>query len=172
MYGYASWNTAGNTIGTALPQGIVFSVIVTGVEFQSKNWRMPADEYQRRNSVMTRASSAQYWFILNRLFDDYLYHSIVRPKAIALAREKGWNVFRFNEGETRQIEQFGRAELQSRIPAILRQIALPPRGWAVCKENPKEFNFRLPWGRTFEAELDFVLDCVDSNNPKRRVKSL
>jgi hypothetical protein len=159
LYGYASWNTAGNTIGTALPHGLIFSAAVAEFEFSGRKWKSTPTEFKRRDAVMRRSVESQHWFVLNRLFDDYLYHSVVRPKAIAFAREKGWNVFRFNKTETEQVEDFGAKEMLSRIPAILRQVAVPPRGGAVCREDPKRFSFQLPWGRTFEAEIDFDLDC-------------
>lgn len=163
LYGYASWNTAGNTIGTALPHGLIFSAAVSRFEFLGKNWKITQVDFERRDVVMRRSEASQHWFLLNRLLDDYLYHSVVRPKAIAFARERGWNVFRFDENETRQIEIFGTQEMLSHSPAILRQMAISPRGGSICREDPKRFSFRLPWGRTFEAEIDFDLDCKTVN---------
>jgi Protein of unknown function (DUF4127) len=149
--GYASWNTAGNTIGTALPHGILFS-LSKNLFLQSKKNFITKTEGIRLNKIETRVVQAQTWFMLNRLLDDYVYHSIVRPQAIKVAQTKSWNVFRFDAEQTKAIEEFISPKLRYEVWKNLNNIS------QYC-ENVNTFNFSLPWGRTFEGELDYKLQC-------------
>jgi hypothetical protein len=173
--GYATWNTAGNTIGTALPQGI----IMANSNDNLLNLQALKDkEYFLKKAF--RIYSAQTWFLLNRFIDDYLYHSLVRPEAIKFARENKWNPFRFDETSARKVEKFTEEKMIPKVRVMLEQFSL---GFnqnnteatfvryrkdklansslsvpLTCKQV-KNFNFILPWNRTFEAEIDFDLDC-------------
>ena len=138
-YGYASWNTAGNAIGTALPHGILFGVSKTVAKLYPQK------------QVITRMSEAQTWFMLNRLLDDYSYHSIVRPMAGKMIRDNKWNAYRLTNEQTKITEEFCTKELQS--------IAIKTVAGFYPTNNPKfiemsSFTFDLPWNRTFEAEID------------------
>ncbi|MEZ4904203.1 MAG: DUF4127 family protein [Spirosomataceae bacterium] len=128
IFGYASWNTAGNVIGTALPHGILYGVSKT---------------IQKTKIQAARMTKAQNWFMQNRLLDDFAYHSIVRPKANALSKEKGWNSFRLTDKQTAFIENFCLKELLHYAKAQRFGIT--------------HLRFDLPWNRTFEAEIDFDL---------------
>ncbi len=159
--GYASWNTAGNTIGTALPHGILSGISeVLFNEDVKKQYRPPKiskNKTERAFGVWTserkkRMEKAQTWFMLNRLLDDYIYHSIVRPQAIKFAQGKGWNVFRFELEQTKAVEELSSQKVKYEIWKNLNSLSVD------C-ERTKMFNFTLPWGRTFEAEIDFELDC-------------
>ncbi|PWJ53897.1 uncharacterized protein DUF4127 [Dyadobacter jejuensis] len=127
LYGYASWNTAGNAIGTALPQGIVYGAAL-------KRNTQPEE--------MKRSATAQGWFILNRLMDDYLYHAKIRPEALQFIKAKGWNSLLLNTQQTIDVEHY----CLERINAFSAHFY----GF-----NPKEVSFYLPWSRTFEAEISF-----------------
>jgi hypothetical protein len=155
--GYASWNTAGNTIGTALPHGILFSLA-------SKHFRLPVGakvtraEADRRAKIWTRVDYAQNWFLLNRLLDDYVYHTLVRPEAINFARGKKWNVFRFTDEQTAAVEEFAAPRVRKLVWQNLNMIS-PVKYYRQICEEVEDFKFWLPWGRTFEAEIDFELKC-------------
>lgn len=128
IFGYACWNTAGNAIGTALPHGIVY-----GASREIKSTKIQAEAMKK----------AQRWFILNRLLDDFAYHSVVRPTVQKVGREKGWNVYRLTDAQTQEIEALCRGELTSY--AASQNFGL------------RNLTFDLPWNRTFEAEIDFEL---------------
>ncbi len=113
----------------------------------------------------------KHWFMLNRLLDDYVYHSIVRPEAIKFARDKDWNVFRFNDEETKATEEFSSQRVKKEIRPIMNLMSLVNILFNsyVC-EDVRNFDFSLPWGRTFEAEIDFQLDCKKLNQPRFKLK--
>jgi Protein of unknown function (DUF4127) len=175
--GYASWNTAGNTIGTALPQGILQansskliklkfaaemkkakslkSVPKGAVKIGSTGsgpTRGPLDttNWSEAQKLELRVSEAQTWFTLNRLLDDYFYHSIIRPQAVKYAKDQGWNVFRFDDEQTKKVEDLCASKIRIQVSQILNS-------FTANYENVDNFKFSLPWGRTFEAEIDFKL---------------
>lgn len=134
IYGYACWNTAGNTIGTALPHGFVYG-------FSQKKFGK-----KQRKSLEIH----QKWFVLNRLLDDYAYHSIIRPKANQQIRAKGLNSFRLDDEQTKITEAFCIKELMPIAHETFK---------AINSENKNQWglesiSFKLPWNRTFEAEID------------------
>lgn len=129
IYGYASWNTAGNVIGTALPHGIVYGA---------------SQRFGNTKATAPRRAAAQTWFTLNRLLDDYAYHSIVRPDAQNRIRERGWNPYRLTDEQTRLVEDECGKEMQKQATRFSPHVT--------------NLTFDLPWNRTFEAEIDFTLN--------------
>jgi hypothetical protein len=148
LAGYASWNTAGNTIGTALPHGLVYSLAV-----------------DRLNSPSLQLRAAQQKFLLHRLIDDYAYHSLVRPGAVEFAREKKLNPNRLEGDGESLVETSIRDRMRPHVEDIRKEFA--PGKAAIMRSGggrtvvvPVDFDhftFSLPWGRTFEAEINFNL---------------
>ncbi len=68
LNGYASWNTAANTIGTTLPQGTIFYMS----EIKLLNNKLLSE----------RVLTAQHWFTFHRVMDDYYFHGSV-PMVLA-----------------------------------------------------------------------------------------
>jgi hypothetical protein len=168
--GYASWNTAGNTIGTALPHGVLFALMKNKFGFPFSKWRMTVNEFERRTKIMKRVAYAQTWFLLHRLLDDYVYHSLIRPDAIKFAKYKGWNVFRFSSSEeTKAVEDFISPKVRNLVWQNLNLLSPLSHAFMqslIC-EDVENFSFVLPWGRTFEADIDFDLSCKDSKSTER-----
>lgn len=166
ILGYAAWNTAGNTIGTALPHGMLFGLSKSRFAFRP-NEKLTRPEIDRRNVSIRRAATAQTWFMLNRLLDDYVYHSLVRPEAMKYARGKGWNVFRFDAEQTKSVEGFSAPKVRRAVSESLNRLSplTQSAGSNLVCENVENFSFILPWGRTFEAEIDFKLVCKDLSQP-------
>lgn len=143
LAGYASWNTAGNTIGTALPHGVLYSLA------QARFRDIPR---------LRRVDYSQAWFILNRLMDDYIYHTVVRPESIAFGRSKGWNVFRFTDEQSKVVEDFTSPKVEARLDDYRKTVENLRSRRLTCTEA-KDYRFTLPWGRTFEGEVEFELNC-------------
>ncbi len=148
-YGYACWNTAGNTIGTALPHGIVYGMAKTQLAAQRKAKNISA---KTSKNLSQQLLEHQSWFMLNRLLDDYTYHSLVRPEVQQSIREKKWNTFRLTPEQTETAEQL----CTEKMLPLAESTAVQFFG---KKQSTKlsQFRFDLPWNRTFEAEIDFSL---------------
>ena len=153
LAGYASWNTAGNTTGTALPHGIVYS---------------HAFENLRRYTAARRERIArsQAKFLLHRLVDDYAYHALVRPDANKYAREQRLNPGRMSGAEQELVERFIRERMRPHIDGLwgsmkdrpVVELVLPRRRWEAIPARLSGYRMNLPWGRTFEAEIDFDIE--------------
>lgn len=139
LYSYASWNTAGNTIGTALPQGLLFHL--------ARN-RLSSEE--NKEQIML----AQSWFTFHRVMDDYYFHTLVRPGANALFRQSNRSGFERPEKIARELEKFCRDELQKYFSTLSLQW---PAAGSEKAYRPQNMRFSLPWNRTFEGEIDFDL---------------
>lgn len=161
---YAAWNTAGNMIGTALPQALLF-------EAARKKFSADAEKptWKQRNgrkiegyyAVNQRINQAQDWFLMHRWLDDYVYNTLVRPEIRKFGQSKGWNPFRFPAEGTNEIEAFG-LNLTKKYYEEARQLYKDPdqiRGLE-CQPNDN-LSFELPWDRAFEAEIEFSLKCKD-----------
>ena len=148
LNGYAAWNTAGNTIGTALPQGVVFAVA------QAK--------LLKSKDAASRIRTAQNWFTFHRVLDDYYYHTEVRAKAKNYIAQNRWNALRLTDEATAKVEEFSRKLLLTSFAELsdiyFRQSVNGSPVNANC-EKPSDLSFDLPWNRTFEAEIDFRLTC-------------
>ncbi len=148
-YGYACWNTAGNTIGTALPHGILYGVS----KVVNKN--------KKRTQQTARMENAQTWFMLNRLLDDYTYHSIIRPQVLKKVKDNKWLSARLTDAQTQVIESDCLKALQP-MASKLAKYYYPtaqktPSQKGIKKIALSNITFDLPWNRPFEAEIDFKI---------------
>jgi hypothetical protein len=141
---YASWNTAGNTIGTTLPQGVIFSLAKA--------------KLLRHNDAAERIWTAQNWFTFHRVLDDYYFHTEVRAKAREFIKSNKWSTLRLSDAATVEVENFSSKLLQTSFDQ-LRKAYFANRQNSVQCGQPTNMNFDLPWNRTFEAEIDFDLEC-------------
>jgi hypothetical protein len=146
--GYASWNTAGNTIGTALPQGVIFDLAL--------------DKLMKSKSAANRIWTAQNWFTLNRLLDDFYYHTLTRAEAKKFIVENKWSSMRLSDEATEKVENFSSKQMQNYFNQVGKAF-FAKRENSLQKNvrcaNPSNMTFDLPWNRTFEAEIDFQLTC-------------
>ncbi len=155
--GYAAWNTAGNTLGTAIPHANM------RVFFRTKL----NDSFERAS----RAYAAHLEFLLHRYVGDYLYHDVVRQEINRRLREEA----RRDDSITYQLSPEKHA-------AVSREVAekLGPLAQKFFEENfrgrtytvafysnvkrtititgLKDLNIYLPWARTFESVVEFKLD--------------
>ncbi|MDR6197335.1 DUF4127 family protein [Siphonobacter sp. SORGH_AS_0500] len=145
LSGYASWNTAGNTLGTALPQGVTYYLA-------SQRFKQPK----------TALYSAQQWFLLNRVLDDYYFHTLIRPEANRRFGKPGLGALILDESRNKQVEAFCLERLQGYLKT-LEQDYFTSKPFASFCQRPQHLQFSLPWHRTFEALIDFDLDCSRKN---------
>lgn len=139
LLAYAGWNTAGNTIGTAVP---------------AANMALLA----RRLALGERGEAARLTFLLHRFVNDFAYHKLVRPIAMNLVRELQPHQPPFEvRGEALALaESFVRRALRSYADRYFRERLLradPSTGrplWALS-----EVDVGLPWPRVYEARIEF-----------------
>ncbi|GEO02518.1 hypothetical protein AAE02nite_01820 [Adhaeribacter aerolatus] len=152
LNGYASWNTAGNTIGTALPQGVVFNLA------QTKLLNKP--------QIADRIWTAQNWFTLHRVLDDYYYHNLVRAQTNKYLNQQKASSNYLSDQATQQAETFGTKLLQDHLNQVVTYYYNRPatsRQKNINCTTPANLTFVLPWNRTFEADIDFDLKCQAGN---------
>ncbi len=144
---YAAWNTAGNTIGTTLPQGVIFA--------------LSKEKLYKSRQMRTRIQTAEHWFTFHRVLDDYYFHNIVRAKAKTFIAEQEWSALRLSDQATRTVENYSLSLLSENFRKLSREYFdknFVSENKLFCDE-PENLSFKLPWNRTFEAEIDFELKC-------------
>lgn len=148
LNGYASWNTAGNTIGTALPHGVVFA--------------LAESRFLKNKTTAGRIWTAQNWFMINRVMDDYYYHNLVRAKANTfLTGKKLPSATLMNEADNQKVEVYCLGLLQKYMDSFLSGYFKKNNSLQqnIQCGNPVDLSFDLPWNRTFEADIDFNIRC-------------
>lgn len=144
---YASWNTAGNTIGTSLSQGIVFSLARAKL----------MGPQNRSDSILT----AQHWFTFHRMLDDFYYHTLVRGKIKDLLKD-GKLMGPDRKEDMGQVLTFSRGLMDQYFDELKRNYFGEKEGGDLKGQSctgPRNLRFSFPWNRTFEAEISFDLEC-------------
>ena len=126
--GFASWNTAANTLGTALPAAIAVGV-------------------GRRLKTFDATALAE--FLLDRYADDYAFHDFVRPQLNDELTAQRINHEYLLPGVATITASTNRASLWPYAVDLLDSIFPQYRDAGMT--------ITLPWGRTFETELDVRL---------------
>jgi hypothetical protein len=156
--GFAAWNTAGNTLGTAIPHA---------------NMRiLSRTKLNERGDRAARTEIAHLEFLLNRYAGDYLYHDHVRLELndklrremgdgaalYQLAPEKYEQVNReVGERMKAEIEKFFAENFQNRTyPLATRRRPAP----LIKAKSLKDLQVFLPWPRTFECVIEFKLEIT------------
>ena len=155
--GYAAWNTAGNTLGTAIPQANMRVF-----------YRKKLNDLLERS---TRTQVAQLEFLLHRFVGDYLYHDIVRPvineRLRAAAANDGTVTYELTPEKyaeaNREVEAKLRAETEKFFAEYFQGRTYPlafQRGTerALTINGLNSLKIYLPWSRTFEVVVEFKLD--------------
>lgn len=141
---YAGWNTASNSIGTALSQGILFGL---GSDGNTPSGSLPA----RRNH--------QVQFLLARFLDDWAYQKDVQDQKNTWLQMVGTNPYELGY-VSEQIASQVHHEMEGQFYQLYRKsfFHIPYR--FTTNGETREFgladaNFSLsfPWQRTFEIRL-------------------
>lgn len=139
---FAAWNTAGNTVGTALSHAVL----------RALQLRSPHVDPQK-------AEHAHQRFLLERLLDDTLYQSVVRSEIARVLAIERVNIYALGERH---------ADVQARAATRLRALSETffdrhfrgqvSQGFRF--DGPLRFDARLPWPRIFEIDVDADFDLV------------
>ena len=138
LHSLAGWNTAGNSLGTVLAHAICLG--------------------QARSRSAQPLPLAHYRFLFERIVDDWLYQSVVRPEINRRLRESG--LLPENLGNRApEIEN----EIGRRLVPLAVELFESRFGGVRCREGVltrlADLTVRLPWPRTFEVEITALVEC-------------
>jgi hypothetical protein len=149
LTGYAAWNTAGNTLGTAIPHANLRRLAL------GKGAPSPI----RR----AEAEIAHLQFLLNRFAGDYLYHDLVRPvvnqQLRAAAAQESLTLSELTPERRAWAERSVAEDLEPRVDAFFRAHFLG-RQYTIDRRRQltvtglEGVQVTLPWARTFECRID------------------
>ncbi|GGF38772.1 DUF4127 family protein [Echinicola rosea] len=135
LYGYASWNTAGNTLGTALPQGFLYHAYRSTTEQEKEAIGNP---------------SSQHWFTIHRMVNDYVYNNTVREALKEAFGMEYTNATVLSSDRLEVAENMAFDTINSSLEDIVHYNFQD-------RFEVKHLKFELPWNRAFEALIDFEL---------------
>jgi hypothetical protein len=146
LWSFAAWNTAGNSIGTAISHSVI--------RFIGEKLVKNADDEEK---LMISHLS----LILERYIDDWLYQSIVRQQLSDEARAKNISVFHLDEW-TEYFDQLVKDKMQQAVSNFLdnyiqNNIIKSSFSGNIYNIVLKEMRVRLPWNRLFEVDVDLEL---------------
>ncbi|MEJ7740688.1 MAG: DUF4127 family protein [Chitinophagaceae bacterium] len=148
LNGYASWNTAANTIGTTLPQGIIFI--------------LSERKLLNNKAIADRIWTAQNWFTFHRILDDYYFHGLERLNLNKHFGQDKLSSKILDDSTNKQVENYATELLLKSFNELSNLYAhkmATSRQKNVSCQQPSNMNFKLPWNRTFEAEINFDMQC-------------
>jgi len=148
LLSYAGWNTAGNTLGTAIPAANVYLAAR----------QTPLDPMIRELN--------QQRFLLHRLVNDFEYHRFTRPMA--------YDVRELTERGPREevygaafdaMNEFVQKDMAERLGTTFQKYFQGKRFFAGTKQfevtQISDLEVGLPWPRAYEVRLQFGLQAVE-----------
>jgi hypothetical protein len=146
LMSYAGWNTAGNTMGTAIPA---------------------ANVYLLNKRVL---KLAQREFLLHRLVNDFAYHRYTRVEAYEqIAGDEGGSQDEIYGPEYEKINSFVQKDLAYWLNTYFSEQFLDRR-FTVDKQDYQisgldDVKVWLPWPRAYEVRLEFRLKATPVDSP-------
>ena len=149
LLSYAGWNTAGNTMGTAIPAANLYL-------------------FARRDSTDPIACELnQRAFLLHRMVNDFEYHRYTRPKVYELQRELGLPKEEVYGQPFATLNEFVQKDLSERLTTLFksqfegRTFFAGPRQYRM--DALRNINIQLPWPRAYEVKLGFTMEATAVN---------
>jgi len=162
LYGYASWNTAGNTIGTTIPHGLLA-------------WAGARLTTQCSSPAFTAMADARATFLIHRLVNDFAWQGVRRPVVNAELRRDGRTALWLNDHAADVASALqsaltpALAEFTGQFDPVYVPPAPGPTDLSVQVGRPRDLRVHLPWNRTFEATITFDVPVVAVSGPARRL---
>lgn len=157
LLSFAGWNTAGNSMGTAIPAANIYLL----------SRRINTDPLERE--LARRA------FLLHRFVNDYAYHKFVRPQAYSMI-DASHNATRDETyGRTfRAVDQFVRADVSKYLEHYWHEEFEGKRFFAGTQQYEltgiSNVRIFLPWPRAYEVRLEFQLHAEPVTTAESRGK--
>jgi hypothetical protein len=148
LLSYAGWNTAGNTLGTAIPAANVYLAAR----------QTPLDPMVRELN--------QQRFLLHRLVNDFEYHRFTRPMAYDVREltEKGPREEVYGPAFD-AMNEFVQKDMAERLGTTFQKYFQGKRFFAGTKQfevtQISDLEVGLPWPRAYEVRLQFGLQAVE-----------
>ncbi len=145
LMAYSGWNTASNTIGTAIPHAIVYAIA-------------------RRDSHLKVADRemAQQLFLLTRFASEYGYDNYIRPLAYDFAKEDLKGAKEEISGEKllqlqRFVDKHTRKMLETFFKLGFKGTVIPGGldGYPQVLQDLADVRVSLPWPRAYEVSINF-----------------
>jgi hypothetical protein len=155
---YAARNTAGNTLGTAIPHANMRVFYKTKLN----------DSLERT----ARAEAAHLEFLLHRYAGDYIYHDIVRLEINRRLREElkdSAATYELTPEKhdriNREVEQKLKSEIERFFATHFQNKAFTLAYYnnikrTITLKGLKDLKIYLPWPRTFEVVIEYKLNYV------------
>lgn len=146
LLSYASWNTASNTLGTAVAHANLYLLA----------WKT--------NVPVLRRERAHLTFLLNRVVSDYGYHSYLRPRANKALAEHPQATPREAHGYMftvlqEWVERNAGGLLETYFEEYIKGRLIQDGETAYEVVGIDDMKIWLPWPRAFEAWFEFELVC-------------
>jgi hypothetical protein len=153
LLAYAGWNTAGNTMGTAIPAANVYLLA-------------------RKEQVdpLTREVALRK-FVLHRLVNDFEYHSFVRPEAYELIKAMNSSKAETHGADFERLNSYVSEDMKKRLIDQFSQQLLGTRFYVGAKQfeivGLKDVVAYLPWPRAYEVRLEFDVETREVTDEPR-----
>ena len=147
LLAFAGWNTAGNTLGTAIPTANITLLA------------------QRVNYDPVKLQMAQKKFLLHRIVDDVLYHRDTRRKAYSLIDNlpDGHREETYGDSYT-VLTSYVRKDmtdvLNKTFASQVKGLEFSVAGQKYQFTDLRDVKIFLPWPRAYEIRLEFALDVT------------
>jgi len=146
---YSAWNTAGNTLGTAVAEA---NACLLGRKSAA-------------NPVQTER--AQSSFLLHRFVNDYAYHKFIRPQAYGLISDEEVPPDELDPDHMEAVNRWVRQEVQRYLNLYFKDQldgrTIEIEGKSYRFDSLTNILVKLPWPRAYEVEIDFDLKLQPVN---------
>lgn len=144
LLAYAGWNTAGNTMGTAIPAANAYLLA-----------------RRLRNDPLGR-EVAQREFLLHRIVNDYAYHKFTRPEAYRMIdstlRASRDEIY---DADFQRVQTLVQTSLTKHLQEYFKTQFLGRRFFAGTTQSEitglDDVRIFLPWPRAFEVQIEFKM---------------
>ncbi len=147
LLAFAGWNTAGNTIGTAIPAANVY---------------LCARKYE---VDPLKREVAQREFLLHRMIDDWAYHRFTRPATYSMIDSLQDQRDEIYGSNFDAVNKFAENDLKKYIKQIFLTQFQFRKFYVGSKEyqitDLVDLSIGLPWPRAYEIRVDFKLKAEE-----------
>ncbi|HEX6501327.1 MAG TPA: DUF4127 family protein [Micromonosporaceae bacterium] len=154
LLGYSGWNTAGNSLGLSLAEGLTRYAMLRATQSAPDAGVTPA--------VAMAAADAHVAYLLKRFVVDDPWKNEVQPAAMAYVRAQGWNAYSLTDAQWATMNQW----VADRLTPVTRDwfdqsfagrdVLIGTFQGRVVRTSVASLDsvsVRQPWPRLFETEL-------------------